>query len=113
VDAAGNYLRTSHRHWVVVDPDPAGLNCRWSPEIPAEWYAPAAQYPRMNINEWPVVQQFPPHTELLANIAPAGFATMYDENANPWLKVSLGNPEEICLVRAHTDYVKPLAPLGM
>lgn len=108
VDARGNYLRTSHRRWIVVDPDPAGLNCRWSDAVPDEWYSPAAQYPPMNVNTWPVVQQFPTNTEFLANITPAGFAIMYDENENPWLKVSLDEQDEICLVRAHSDYVKPL-----
>jgi len=108
VDARGNYLRTSHRRWIVVDPDPAGLNCRWSDAVPDEWYSPAAQYPPMNLNAWPVVQQFPANTEFLANITPAGFAIMYYKNENPWLKVSLDEQDEICLVRAHSDYVKPV-----
>jgi len=108
VDADGNYLRTSHRRWVVVDPDPAGLNCRWSADVPDEWYSPAAEFPRKNINEWPVVQQFSTDTELLANLTPAGFATLYDENENPWLKVSLDEFDTICLVRAHQEYVQPV-----
>jgi hypothetical protein len=107
-EAAGNYRRTSHRHWIVVDPDPAGLNCRWSEAMPTEWYSPAAQYPSMQVNTWPVVHQFPTGTKILANITPAGFATMFDDNQNPWLKVSLGENDEICLVRAHQDYVRPI-----
>lgn len=107
-NANGDYPRTSYRRWVVVDPDPAGLNCRWSNELPAEWYSPATPYPRMNVNEWPIVRQLPTGTELQANITPAGFALMYDENQAPWLKVSIGEHDEICLVRANTAYVQPL-----
>jgi hypothetical protein len=62
----------------------------------------------MNVNEWSVVQQLPTHTEIMANITPAGFAIMYDEHEQPWLKVSLNDQDDICLVRAHRDYVQPV-----
>lgn len=108
VNDNGDYQKTSYRSWVVDDPDPAGLNCRWSDELPAEWYSPATPYPRMNVNEWPIVRQFPTGTELQANITPAGFALMYDENQAPWLKVNIGEHDEICLVRANTAYIEPI-----
>jgi hypothetical protein len=62
----------------------------------------------MTVSEWPVVERFPTHTKLQANLAPAGFAILYDENENPWLKVNLDNADEICLVRAHAAYLQPV-----
>ncbi|WP_448534376.1 hypothetical protein [Parathermosynechococcus lividus] len=54
----GDYLRTGHREWQVVDPDPQGLNCRWSNQMPQQWYAPNAQFPDMDVITWPVVARF-------------------------------------------------------
>jgi len=107
-DTNGDYPRTSHQTWVVVDSDPNGLNCRWSSRMPANWYAPDAQFPRMNVVNWPVVQRFGRGTTLTANISPAGFAMLRDERGLPWLKVSLGNGDQICLVRANRRFVRPL-----
>ena len=109
-DDQGNYRRTSHLTWEVVDPDPAGLNCRWSDEMPVEWYSPDAQLPPMTVGSWPVVKTFAPGTILRANITPAGFSALFDENRQPWLKVSLGDNDEICLVRANQRFVRPVLP---
>jgi len=104
----GDYTRTSHQSWVVVDPDPNGLNCRWSGQMPSDWYAPHAQFPRMNVVNWPVALRFGNGTRLTANTAPAGFATMMDERGLPWLKVSIGDQDQICLVRANRQFVRPV-----
>ncbi|URR34649.1 hypothetical protein NBE99_08315 [Thermosynechococcus sp. HN-54] len=104
----GDYITpTSHRTWVVVDPDINGLNCRWSDNVPQAWYAPNARWPNLEIMRWPVVRRFPTGTVLTANITPAGFATMTDSRGLPWLKVSIGAENRICLVRANRRFIRP------
>lgn len=108
-NANGDYAqRTSHRRWLVVDPDPRGLNCRWSRSMPLDWYAPHAQLPQMNVLQWQIVRRFPSNTVLTANTTPAGFATISDDRGFPWLKVSIGPEEQICLVRANRRYIRPI-----
>jgi hypothetical protein len=99
--------KTNRENWIVTDPDPKGLNCRWSTAMPKDWVNPSAKFPRLNIQEWAVVRQFPQNTELKANNSPAGLITIADENGQPWLKVSLGENDQICLVRANSQFVKP------
>lgn len=108
-DANGDFGRTSHQSWQVVDADPTGLNCRWSAAMPTDWYAPSAQFPDQRFSQWQVVRQFAAGTPLTANLAPAGFAVLYDEQQKPWLKVSMGEDEQICLVKANAAYVQPVA----
>jgi hypothetical protein len=111
-DSNGDYSgNVGHESWIVVDPDPNGLNCRWSEQISREWYAPDVELPNRNISEWPVVRRFQKNTPsqyLTANLSPAGFATFTDELGNPWLKVSIGSNDQICLVRANAKYVQPV-----
>lgn len=108
-NASGDYTqRTSHQRWLVIDPDPAGLNCRWSRSIPSDWYAPHAQWPQMNVLQWQIVRRFPRNTVLTANTTPAGFATLSDARGLPWLKVSMGSADQICLVRANRRYIRPI-----
>lgn len=104
----GDYPRTSHLLWTVVDPDPNGLNCRWSEAMPEHWYSPAARFPDFNIQDWEVVRRFNWGTVLTANRTPAGFTYIYDDRRSPWLKVSIGDNDEICLVRANQEFVVPL-----
>ncbi len=99
--------KTFREYWFVTDPDPNGLNCRWSSAMPKDWANPSAKLPRLNIQEWPVVRQFPKNTELKANSSPAGFITMADENGKPWLKVSIGDNDQICFVRANSQFIQP------
>lgn len=108
-DANGNYGRTDHRTWQVVDPDPNGLNCRWHAAMPADWYAPDTQFPNREFGQWQVVRQFSSGSILTANLAPAGFATLYDQQQQPWLKVEIGENDTICLVRANAAYIQPIA----
>ncbi|MFN3679079.1 hypothetical protein [Thermosynechococcus sp.] len=104
----GDYpLRTDHRLWVVVDSDRQGLNCRWSPQVPKAWYSPLAKWPRTDIWYWPVVRRFPRGTVLKANLAPSGFAMIPDDRGLPWLKVTLGKDNRICLVRANRHFIRP------
>jgi hypothetical protein len=105
---SGDYsARTSHRHWVVVDPDPDGVNCRWSSAIPANWYDPGVKLPLATIDQWPVVRTYKRNSVVTSNITPAGFAILPDTQNRPWLKVSIGPNDQICLVRANSKYVRP------
>lgn len=105
----GDYsLSSFHVDWKVIDPDADGLNCRWSSAMPDDWYNPGAEWPRLNIQEWSIVRQFPTNTRLTANSTPAGFVMIKDENNKTWLKVSIGNNDQICLVRANSRFIRPV-----
>ncbi|MCL1467878.1 hypothetical protein [Argonema galeatum] len=107
-DRNGNYPLVMTKEWVVVDPDPNGLNCRWSSQMPREWMDPGATFPTMNVSQWPVVRRFRKNTRISANLGPAGSGTFEDENGSPWLKVSIGDDDRICLVRANARFVRPV-----
>jgi hypothetical protein len=108
-NSTGDYIgRTSHQSWVVVDPDPDGVNCRWSKAMPAEWYAPDAKLPPLTIGQWAIVKRFRRNTVLKANLTPAGFATITDTLKKPWLKVDIGENDRICFVRANARYIRPV-----
>ena len=108
-DRNGDYSgRTSHRNWVVVDADASGLNCRWSSQMPRDWFAPDVRLPALNVVNWGVVRQFRTGTILTSNTTPAGFATLTDSRGLPWLKVSIGRNEQICLVRANRQFIRPV-----
>lgn len=110
-DANGNYMgNVGHYTWVVVDPDPNGLNCRWSNLMPADWYSPTGMRPIMTVKDWPVARRFRSGSILNANGTPAGFAVIYDDRGLPWLKVSIGANDQICLVRANTQFIRPIPP---
>lgn len=111
-DSNGDYSgKTSHQKWIVVDPDPDGVNCRWSEAMPTAWYAPDAKLPSLNISQWSVVRRFTKNTpsqSLQANLTPAGFATLMDDSGKPWLKVNIDSNDQICLVRANSKYIQPV-----
>lgn len=107
-DSNGDYIGTDHRFWTVVDSDPNGLNCRWSEDNPEMWYSPGATFPNKNIANWPIVRRFDYGTVLTANQTPAGLVFFEDDRGLPWLKVSLGDRDRICLVRANRRYIVPL-----
>ena len=108
-DKNGNYSTMCFcTTWEVVDPDPAGLNGRLDTGFYKEWYAPCAEWNEMNIGEWPVIRTFSKGTILIANGTPAGFIGTYDDNGNPWMKVTIGPDDEICFVRANSKYIKPV-----
>lgn len=107
-DKNGDYPRTSHQNWRVVDPDPNGLNCRWSSAMPSEWFSPSAKLPQTPISNWAIIRRFKRNTPLTANLSPAGFAMLYDKQKKPWLKVSIGANDQICLVRGNARYIQPI-----
>ena len=108
-NALGDYAtRTSHRAWLVVDPDPKGLNCRWSSAMPADWADPRVAPLLNSIDQWDVVRRFRKNTVVTANTAPAGFAQIFDGRNKPWLKINIDGKNRICLIRANSKYVQPV-----
>lgn len=107
-NSEGDFERnTGYNLWKVVDRDPAGLNCRWSPDMPEEWYSPDSEWTDTNIQSWPVVRTLAYDTAIVSDGTPAGFMTIQDDKDAPWLKVSIGENSQICLVRANSQYVMP------
>jgi hypothetical protein len=108
-NSTGDYSpRTSHRSWIVIDRERQGLNCRWSNTMPQNWYDPSAKLPPLTIQDWRIVRRFKQGTILTSNITPAGFAGIMDTRRKPWLKVSIGPEEQICLVRANAQFIRPV-----
>lgn len=103
-NANGDYLRTRHRQWRVVDPDPEGLNCRWLEGVDQdrEWDA----YIDLEMMSWPVVVRFQAGTLLRASTRFNGWSIVTDNRGLPWLKVALGN-DRLCLVRANRRFIRP------
>ena len=54
------------------------------------------------------MRRFKQGTILTSNITPAGFAGIMDTRRKPWLKVSIGPEEQICLVRANAQFIRPV-----
>ena len=108
----GDFSRTVpanllHVNWVVVDSDPKGLNCRWSPQLPRrEWDGANVIWPKANFEQWPVVRRFPKNTRLTAYHGPADSTMLNDTRGLPWVTVDLGD-DRACLVRANQRFIKP------
>ncbi|MBE9009138.1 hypothetical protein IQ250_02840 [Pseudanabaenaceae cyanobacterium LEGE 13415] len=120
----GDYTSTrrgaGHQHWQVVDPDPAGLNCRMArryqgialdavntpDELMSRDYA-------FNVSSWEVIHRFRPGEKLWAI---TGHMTIqhiqFDDRGKPWLGVRVphrGGDEIIdCFVRANRRFVRPI-----
>jgi hypothetical protein len=94
-------------YWIVVDSDPRGLNCRWSPQLPPrEWDADNVVWPTLNIEQWPVVRRFPKNTRLTVYHGHGGGTMLNDTRGLPWVTVDLGD-DRACLVRANQRFIKP------
>ena len=107
-DDSGDFSRrTGYNLWQVSDTDPAGVNCRWSPEMPEEWYSPAEDWSDTDFQNWPVARTFEYGTKLVSDGSPAGFMRVVDSRGLPWLKIKVGDNNQICLIRANTRYIVP------
>lgn len=108
----GDYSRTSHRHWMVVDPDPNGLNCRMGRYSYDRIISPRSDVP-LNILNWPVVGTFSQGDRFQINLGPAGFGILTDTRGKPWFYVSRtdanGAPSN-CFVRANNQFAIPVEP---
>lgn len=75
-----------HAPWLVVDPDPNGLNCRNGPGTDNR-----------------IIRRFPNNELVTADASSRAIAP--DNRGKPWLRVKIGN--SACFVRAHSNFVKP------
>ena len=108
----GEYSRTSHRYWKVVDSDPNGLNCRMGPHSIQEIEDPGSKVD-LNIGSWPVVGTLKQGQKFEIYLGPSGLGVLYDDRHQPWFFVeksdSSGGPRN-CFVRARSSLVKPVQP---
>ena len=106
----GEYQRTSHRYWKVVDSDPNGLNCRMGAHSIEEIENPGSKVD-LNIGSWPVVGTLKQGQKFEIYLGPSGLGVLYDRQNQPWFFVE--NSEGIdgpgnCFVRAHSSFVQPI-----
>ncbi|MEG4285264.1 hypothetical protein QUB68_19225 [Microcoleus sp. A006_D1] len=108
----GEYSRTSHRYWEVVDSDPNGLNCRMGPHSIEEIEDPGSKV-HLNIGSWPVVGTLKGGQNFEIYLGPSGLGVLYDVQHKPWFFVEksqgTGGPSN-CFVRARSSLVKPIQP---
>ena len=108
----GEYQRTSHRYWQVVDSDPNGLNCRMGTHSIEEIENPGSKID-LNIGSWPVVGTLKQGEEFEIYLGPSGLGVLYDKQHQPWFFVEksqgIDGPAN-CFVRAHSSFVQPVQP---
>ena len=108
----GEYQRTSHRYWQVVDSDPNGLNCRMGTHSIQEIEDPGSKVD-LNIGSWPVVGTLKQGEEFEIYLGPSGLGVLYDKQHQPWFFVEksegIGGPRN-CFVRARSSFVQPVQP---
>lgn len=108
----GEYTRTSHRYWQVVDPDPNGLNCRMGPHSIREIENPGSKID-LNIGSWPVVGTLKEGEKFEIYLGPSGLGVLYDDRDRPWFFVqkseNIDGPGN-GFVRAHSSLVQPVQP---
>ena len=108
----GEYQRTSHRYWQVVDSDPNGLNCRMGTHSIQEIENPGSKVD-LNIGSWPVVGTLKQGEEFEIYLGPSGLGVLYDKQHQPWFFVEksegIGGPRN-CFVRARSSFVQPVQP---
>jgi hypothetical protein len=106
----GDYQRTSHRYWEVVDPDPKGLNCRMSEYSIQEIQNPGSKV-ELDIDNWPVVGTLKQGDNFEIYLGPSGSGVLYDRQNQPWFFVEKSDdsdPPSNCFVRANSRFVKPI-----
>lgn len=106
----GDYSRSSHRYWQVVDSDAKGLNCRMGPYTKNQIYD-ASSTIKMDIFNWRVIGKLKRGLTFENELGPAGFGIVYDTQRKPWMfvdKVSAKGAPNQCFVRANSQYIKPV-----
>lgn len=103
----------------MVDPDPAGLNCRMAKRfqgyaldamnVPDELMSPDYTF---NVSSWEVIHRFRPGEKLWA--VTGNLTTQhiqFDDRGKPWLGVRVANRGNViidCFVRANRRFVRPI-----
>jgi hypothetical protein len=117
MNPAGDYVQekgsrgTMYPKWQVVDTDPKGLNCRTID--PAFSIDIDVSHP--NVSQWPVQQTFKSGAKLQGVGGNNGNVpvSVEDNRGNPWIAIDSNNDRQAdCLVRANSQFVRPLLPAG-
>jgi hypothetical protein len=106
----GDYRRSPHRNWKVVDVDPNGLNCRMIDMTYEELIDPGNDV-ELDIINWPVVGTLKQQQKFKINLGPAGFGVVYDTRQKPWIFVDQTFDDSSvnqCFVRANHKFVQPV-----
>lgn len=109
VGARGN----RHVHWLVVDSDSQGLNCRMAQRF-RSFYVNAHNMPyelfarnKHNVSQWPILTTFQRGERLRAvNGNLNNQMTIADIQGKPWLPIV--TKQGHCFVRANSRFVKPI-----
>ncbi|OCR00352.1 hypothetical protein BCD67_00625 [Oscillatoriales cyanobacterium USR001] len=106
----GDYSRTSHKFWQVVDPSGKGVSCRMGKSTIEQIQTPGNSVV-LDIGSWPVIGNFKQGQTFEIDPGPAGFGTLSDTKKEPWIFVDKssdkGAPTK-CFVRASSSFVKPI-----
>jgi hypothetical protein len=108
---SGDYSRTSHTTWQVVDNDPNSLNCRMGRYSYEQIIDPRSTVV-LNIASWPVAGTLKRGQNFEIEIGPAGLGMLYDNKMKPWIFVKRSfnrGAAKNCFVRANSRFVRPVS----
>ncbi|MGL5059308.1 MAG: hypothetical protein ACRC62_04935 [Microcoleus sp.] len=111
-NAQGDYQKTRHRYWQVVDPDPSGLNCRMGNYSIQEIQNPGSDVV-LDIDNWPVVGVLKQGQKFEISLGPSGSGVLYDEQNQAWFFIEATSDPDApsnCFVRANSKFIQPVQP---
>jgi hypothetical protein len=111
-NAKGDYSRTSHKFWQIVDTSGKGVSCRMGKATIEQIQTPGFSGV-LDISSWPVIGNFKQGQSFEINLGPAGFGILPDTKKEPWIfveKTSEQGAPAKCFVRANSSFVKPISP---
>ncbi len=106
----GDYRRSPHMTWKVVDKNPSGLDCHMVNTSYEELIDPRNSV-TLDIKNWPIVGTLKQGQDFQINPGPAGFGVVYDTQRNPWMFVETSDSQggtHDCFVRANDQFVQPI-----
>jgi hypothetical protein len=118
MNPAGDYVKGGPAYplWRVVDADSAGLNCRTSDPTRPVFFDreadSAAIYTQPDLSKWAVLKTFKPGEKIEGFGGPRVLAPIQidDNRGKPWIVIRLDGKRGDCLVRANSQFVRPLLP---
>ena len=111
-NAKGDYSRTYHKFWQIVDTSGKGVSCRMGKSTIEQIQTPEFSGV-LDIGNWPVIGNFKQGQSFEINLGPAGFGILPDTKKEPWIfveKTSEQGAPNKCFVRANSSFVKPISP---
>ena len=106
-DANGNFRRTTHTFWQVIDPDPNGLNVRLHPRFPSRYEDDREPWPESPVRSWPVIGTVARGDIVQARRGNVGVIHVTDPSGARWLMIAYG--QGVGFVRWSTPFVRPVA----